>query len=149
VKWINLKGRGRPDTNWYVASILILVPVTLFSGCGSAESGPARYSISGTVTYQGEPVPYGEVMFEPNSQKGNSGPAVTAVIEQGEYKSEADKGTVGGAMIVRISGLDGKIPNNEDEAAMNPHGMSLFPGYETEIDLPKESTTHDFEVPGK
>tara|TARA_R110002111_G_scaffold258083_1_gene326814 strand:- start:45297 stop:45740 length:444 start_codon:yes stop_codon:yes gene_type:complete len=147
MKLKNLKD-GR-DTDRRVAGFLILLTATLFSGCGPAESGPSRYSISGKVTYKGQPVPYGEVMFEPNGKKGNSGPAVIAVIEQGTYKTESNKGTVGGAMIVRISGLDGKIPDNEDEAAMNPHGMSLFPGYETEIDLPKESTTHDFEVPGK
>ncbi|MFH1303427.1 MAG: hypothetical protein ABIK07_20365 [Planctomycetota bacterium] len=27
--------------------------------------------------------------------------------------------------------------------------MLLFPDYETEIGVPKETTTHDFEVPGK
>lgn len=134
-------------SRWCVAAGLILFPLHLLSGCGSTESGPQRYPVSGKVTYQGQPVPYGEIMFEPNSQKGNTGPAVTAVIEEGTYQTESGKGTIGGAMIVRIMGLDGKVPEGKDEAAMNPHGMTLFSGYTEEIDLPQETTTRDFEVP--
>lgn len=144
---MTINGFQNRCTHLCAAVSFILFLTTLISGCGSAESGPTRYEVSGKVTYKGQPVPYGEIMFEPDSKKGNQGPAVTAVIKEGQYKTEPGKGTVGGAMVVQIMGLDGKVPANKDDAAMNPHGMSLFAGYKTEIDLPQKSTTHDFEIP--
>jgi len=130
-----------------VVAALVLFSATLFSDCGSSESGPTRYEISGKVTYARQPVPHGEIAFEPDSVKGNSGPATIAVIENGEYKTTAKKGTIGGAMIVRINGLDGKTPTDKTLAYTNPHGLELFPDFTTEIELPKENSTKDFEVP--
>ena len=66
-----------------VVAALVLFSATLFSDCGSSESGPTRYEISGKVTYARQPVPHGEIAFEPDSVKGNSGPATIAVIENG------------------------------------------------------------------
>ncbi len=125
----------------------MLLAITFSVGCEFSEGGPERYPLSGKVTFAGQPVPHGEIVFEPDNGKGNSGPAVVAIIENGAYSTLDGNGTIGGAMIVRISGLDGKVPANKDAAAMSPHGMMLFLPYTTAIELPKEATTQDFEVP--
>ena len=124
------------------AFLMLLICAT---GCG-ANSGPIRYAISGTVTYDGDPVPAGEIVFEPNGAKGNKGPSATAEIRDGEYSLSADKGIVGGPSVVRVTGLDGKPPPGP-EAQMAPLGMQLFPPYRAEIDLPKAETNEDIEIP--
>lgn len=125
----------------------VVVLVLGLVGCGSgASDGPTRYAVSGKVTYAGEPVPAGEITFEPDASKGNGGPAASTTIEDGAYSLPAASGAVGGAMTVRIIGYDGKPPEGP-EAEMNPNGMSLFPPYETTVDLPESSATQDFEVP--
>ena len=114
------------------------------TGCG--KDGMELHDVSGSVTFQGQPVPAGTVMFQPDASKGVSGPAGLAIIRDGKYDTSAEggKGVVGGSHLVRIIGLDGK---NVDD--MSPEGAPLFPDYEATVDLPKEDSVQDFEVPGK
>lgn len=118
----------------------LLAAVLVTAGCGG-PSGPLRYRVSGSVQYKGEPVPVGTIVFEPDSSKGNSGPACYAQITNGRYVSESGQGAVGGPHVVRIAGADG-VPANE-----MPQGQTLFPEYQTTIDLPKADSTQDFVVP--
>jgi hypothetical protein len=112
------------------------------SGCGGA-GGPARYDVSGTVTFNGSPVPGGSITFEPDASKGNKGPAGHAKIKDGKYDTSVDgSGTVGGPHVVKITGLGGKT-----DPDLFPEGEPLFPEWETSVDLPKEKTTQDFAVP--
>ncbi len=111
------------------------------AGCGGEQEVP-RYPVSGKVTYGNQPVPYGEIMFSPDSSQQNSGPGSIALIQNGEYETFAGKGVIGGPHRVRISGLNaipGSVPESEIE--------ELFPPYETTIDLPDSATTHNFEIP--
>lgn len=117
-----------------------MLALGLLAGCGG-PAGPARYDVEGVVTYDGKPVPAGRVVFEPDSAKGNQGPACYADIEDGKYASPSGKGTVGGPHVVRINGSNG-VPHDE-----SPLGTALFPEYRTNVDLPKETATHDFDVP--
>ncbi|MEN6335103.1 MAG: hypothetical protein ABFE01_12640 [Phycisphaerales bacterium] len=117
-----------------------LLPL-LTLGC-SGQSGPATYELSGKVLYNGNPVPAGEVSFQPDGSQGNAGPGCIATITSGQYKTEPGTGVVGGAYIVRIVGYDG-VPVGD-----SAQGKEMFPPYETKVDLPKEISTHDFEVPG-
>lgn len=121
------------------ASLLIMV----IAGCGG-DSGPPRYDVSGTVTYNGQPVPEGVISFRPDGSKGNEGPAANANIIDGKYDtSVAGKGTVGGAHVVIIRGFDGEA-RPDDEL---PHGKPLFSEYTTNVDLPKsQGETIDFDV---
>lgn len=125
-------------------AIVILVAFLALNGCGKKADGPTRYDLSGSVTFQGQPVPVGSIVFEPDTSKGNSGPGGSARIKDGKYDTsqEGGKGTVGGPHLIRITGMDGK-PGDE----YSPEGSALFPEYSTTIDLPKETTTHDFDVP--
>ena len=77
------------------------------------------------------------------SRKGNDGPQGYSDIKDGKYGTDRfGKGAVSGALIVTIIGTTGK---NASEA--NMLGQPLFPRYQTTIDLPKEATEFDFEVP--
>jgi len=109
----------------------------VLAGCGS---GVSRYDLQGSVTYQGKPVPAGEVTFSPDTSKGNSGPGAFARIKDGKYQTEDDMGIVGGPHVVRILGLDGKAVGE------STYGLPLFPEYTTHVDFPKEDSTHDFTV---
>lgn len=124
----------------------ILVSVMTL-GCGGGESGPARFSVSGKVTYQGQPIPNGFIMFTPDPGKGNSGPATGAPIVNGAYATEAGKGTIGGPHRVEITGFDG-IPFTEEGEELKD-GKPLFPPYQTSADLPKQKTEMNFDVPAQ
>ncbi len=124
---------------------LIWLLTCLMIGCGGHD-GPERFSVSGTVTFHGKPVPAGYVYFTPDASRGNKGPQGYAEINNGRYTTAASgKGTVGGPHKVRISGFDG-IPVQGHEQMLEK-GRPLFTEYETTVDLPKESTAKDFAVP--
>ncbi|MEX1039968.1 MAG: hypothetical protein WDZ51_05030 [Pirellulaceae bacterium] len=110
-------------------------------GCNAEPSG--LYHVSGTIDFNGQPVPAGTILFQPDGSHGAKGPAGIALIRDGKYNTAGPggKGVVGGPHRVRITGLDGK------PVAMGPEGVPLFPDYSTTIDLPTEDTTHDFSVP--
>ena len=122
-------------------SLAVALPI-LVSGCASKDAGPTRYDLSGKVTFNGAPVPAGEITLSPDSSQGNSGPGGIVMIQNGEYKTPPDAGIVGGPYVVQILGFDG-VANKESE-----EGMPIFPPYETTVEFPKEATTHDFEIPG-
>ena len=119
-----------------------LIGLLLLLGC-SAGDGIERFHLAGTVTYQGQPVPTGEIQFTPNSRAGNSGPGTIVKIEDGHYETQPGKGVLGGAYGVRIVGYDGKA-NSESDL-----GVSLFLPYGEAVTLPKEDSTLDFNIPGK
>lgn len=118
-----------------VSAVLV---AALLAGCGGEKS----FHLSGTVTYQGKPVPTGQIVFEPDASAGNKGPAAFAKIKDGHYDTRSDgHGTIGGPHLVMIHGRDG-IPRGE---LLN--GLPLFRDYNTKIDLPKADGEQNFEVP--
>lgn len=119
-------------------TVLAVPIVALLVGCG----GERTYNISGMVTFQGKPVPAGQIVFEPDSSAGNKGAAAFAKIKDGHYDTSSEgRGTVGGPHLVRIHGRDG-IPRGE---LLN--GLPLFRDYQTKVELPKKSGEQNFEVP--
>lgn len=113
-------------------------------GCG--KKGPDRYELSGKVTFRGQPVPKGYLLFAPDKAKGNNGPGAKSGIFNGDYKMMPGLGMVGGPHIVSIVGTDG-IPFDQGDGIMNPMGKRLFPEYTMNVDLPKQAGTYDIEVP--
>src|SRR5437899_12941205 len=85
---------------------LLLVLISALMGC-SGKQGPQRYRVSGTVTFDGKPVPHGEILFSPDSAQGNSGPQGIAIIQDGKYDTAGTRapGIAGGATIVRVTAL--------------------------------------------
>ncbi len=133
---------ARTISNPFAATLwgAAVVGLSLAVGCGG-PGGPERFHLSGTVTHDGQPIPAGEIAFEPDSSKGNTGPAAYAPIKDGTYATPSRKGTVGGPHVVRINGSDGKASGE------SPLGQMLFPEYRTTADLPKESAEQNFDVP--
>ena len=131
---------------------LLAGAVVLIGGCGT---GPSRYDVSGTVTYGGEPVPAGRVLFTPDSSRGGSGPAGTATIVDGRYDTaESGRGHTGGPIIVQVDGYGSSSPagaaSPADAGEESPsRGEMLFLGHQVSADLPEQDSTFDIDVPAK
>src|SRR5215471_4627100 len=91
------------------ASAAGLALVLLPAGCGPGN-GLTMGRVSGVVTYNGQPVEFGEVLFVPDSEKGNSGvPSMGRIGEDGRYTmstQEAGDGVIAGYHKVGIRVLD-------------------------------------------
>src|SRR5438552_16192194 len=101
-----------------------VVSAALLAGC--SNSGPNRYRASGAATFDGQPIPYGDVLFTPDGAKSNSGPQGIAPIRDGTYDTAATdgKGIAGGPTVIRITGLTGR-------------GGKLLCEYEMHVYLPR------------
>jgi hypothetical protein len=121
--------------------VLAITCCMLLTGitAGCSRPGPTRYSLKGNASFKGKPVPAGRVMLAPDGTQGNRGPAAYAQIIDGRFITETGKGHVGGPHLVEIQGFD-------TTAGTEPP-PSLFPIYETVVDLPKADSIMDFEVP--
>jgi len=129
---------------------LVRTCLTIFSlsllhltiGCQKQE-GPVRYEISGTVTYDGAPVPGGSIVFTPDSQKGNNGPQGTARIVDGRYDTaNYGRGTVGGPHHVHVIATD--ATTTQEAELTGPLAEHTF-----EIDIPLDETTQDLDIPSR
>ena len=127
---------------WVTTSVLLtalaLVSATLV-GCGKRGSD-ALYEISGSVTFAGRPVPGGRIVFEPDEARGASGMVSIGDIANGSYRTRPQRGFGGGPCRVTIYGTDGTVPTEEKDT-------SLFPPWQTTLDLPREACRRDFDVP--
>jgi hypothetical protein len=109
------------------------------AGCG--EKGEKLYQVSGTVTYDGKPIPKGLIFFDPDPSKGTGGMQGFANIQDGKYTTAVEgQGVRGGAYEVRVNGFDGKEANDA------PFGQALFPEYRSTAELPKADSTYDLDV---
>src|SRR5262249_40656460 len=106
-----------------------VIAAMLLTGCDGG--GIKRYTVSGTVTYEGKPMPWGFARLEPDSSKGNSGPGAGAQVKDGSYETPAGKGIVGGPHNVTVYANDGIATTINGEAA--PEGKPLFPEYKTQV----------------
>jgi hypothetical protein len=125
--------------------VVWLALLALAPGCGAR--GPDRYDISGKVTFRGQPVPSGYIVFAPDGKRGNDGPGCTVDIEKGAYASMPGRGTVGGPHQIQVYGFDG-VPIS-DAFITNPMGKPIFPEHRRAVDLPHEAGQLDLEIPEK
>ena len=139
----SMRGWSLATIHQPLATIFCLL---LLAGCGRA-SGPARYEISGKVTYAGQPVPTGSILFVPDKSKGNDGPGVSADIQEGFFRTRPKDGTIGGPHIANIHGFDGK--SYKVGPLNNPLGRPFFSNIQIAVDLPKQASTHDFVIPAQ
>ena len=117
-----------------------MIGLLVFAGCG--KSGPPRYDLSGNITWGGKPIPAGSITFMPDQTQGNSGLAISAKIQDGQFDTTLDgEGHLGGPHTVKVIALDGKPSDEFSE------GVPIFPPYEMELDLPNDDGTQDIEVP--
>lgn len=123
--------------------LLAATAVMIFvSGCG--PTGPAVYRRSGTVTFNGKPIPMGKIYFDPDVAAGGSGPSGFADIVDGKYDTNHGEGKGGpaGPMIVRVTGH-----TDENKDPVSGFGPPLFKEYQSKVDLPASAHTFDLDVP--
>ncbi|QDU31205.1 hypothetical protein ETAA8_63580 [Anatilimnocola aggregata] len=115
-------------------SVLVLLGADLV-GC-EMKSGPPTYKLSGAITFDGQPIPKGMIVFTPDSSKGNSGPQGVAMITDGKYDTSTANGSgVGsGPTIVRVMGEGGAE-------------SKLICEYEYSVDLPPQDSELPISVP--
>ena len=129
-------------------SLCLCVFVAFLAALGcNRNTGPARYDLTGTITYAGKPVPAGYILFAPDISKGNDGPGADAEIKDGVYRTRLKDGTVGGPHIATISGFDG-VSSHMGQSG-NPMGLPLFANVQISVDLPKAAGKHDIVVPAE
>jgi hypothetical protein len=116
-------------------------------GC-KPNDGVTRFDLSGSVTYNGKPIPSGTIMFLPDVTQNNRGAPGFAVIENGYYNTgKKGNSPVGGPHEIIIDGRDG-VSYVDPLGAKEPQGKKLFEPYSLRIDLPQKSKeTVDFDVP--
>lgn len=117
-----------------ISTLLLMATV----GCGAVQQD--SYRVSGHVTFEGQPVPAGTILFQPDKSQGTAG---LAIIHDGQFDTAAEggRGTTGGAQRVRIIGLDGK------PVEMGPNGVPIFPDHTETVSLPQADSRHDFDIP--
>jgi hypothetical protein len=114
------------------------------AGCTGKETANVIH-VRGTVTFDRRPLPLGLIVFEPDPSKGNRGPQGHADIKDGHFDTRlSQKGAVVGPQLVRITGGDGVNPE-----PFTPFGHLLFDEYTVRIDLSKDRTTLQLDIPGR
>jgi hypothetical protein len=87
---------------------LAMAAVCALAGCGG--NGLTMGRVSGTVTFNGKPVELGEVLFVPDSSKGNTGvPSLGTIARDGRYimsTQDAGDGVIAGYHKVAIRALE-------------------------------------------
>jgi hypothetical protein len=83
--------------------LLLLATLAASCGCGSSNSGVEKVVITGTVTYDGTPIPNGEVRFYPI--EGTKGAVSGGPIRDGAYTAQGKGGVPVGKHRVEIQGF--------------------------------------------
>lgn len=132
----------------------LMVPFCLVAaglmGCGGETV--KLHNLSGTVTFDGKPVPAGNLMITPDGSKNNSGAAGVAVIKDGKFDTAAEggRGHQGGDVIIRIEGYETageSKPDPELPDQMITVTTPLFSTYEMRTSIPSEDSTLNIDVP--
>lgn len=124
--------------------------VAALAGCGSGDR-VERFSVAGSVSHEGRPVPRGAIWFEPTAAAGTIAANGFALVEEGSYRTPAGTSPGKGLYRVRIIGRDGTPPTEKDLAELMPGqkflGQPLFPEFTTTIELTGKNDRLDFVVP--
>ena len=120
----------------HVCEGLVLAVIVAGLGCTRVD----RWDLSGNVTYGGVPVNEGHITFDAEVGSGGG----YARIAKGKYDTRVEgRNHPGGPHRVTVVGYKGlKNPKNPDSDV-----LPLFPAYEVEVELPKQNSTMDFDVP--
>jgi len=119
---------------------LALVCLAL-AGCGD---GLKRYRVKGTVTFEGKPVQFGAIFFEPTESVGKIAPTVYLPVRDGKYDAN-DKGPIAGKYRVVVGGMDKSRDRVDDDGITQT--ARLFQDYAFEVEMPPPNNTLDVEVP--
>ena len=99
VKWTSLRCACLQTTVKVVLCAGWMLAVRLLSGC-SEDQGPERVVVSGTVTYNGKPVPEALIRFVP--VQTSAVPMAGAVVTDGKYRVDIRGGVPVGTHRIEI-----------------------------------------------
>ena len=119
-----------------MCAVAVALLFCMTTGCGSKQS---NFKVSGTIKYDGQPVPEGEVHLRPS--QGNYGSGGFAIIKDGKYETIPKRGVEGGFYKLTFHGLGG------DAIDEFGGGGDLFTPYVVEVDFPKEDHVLNVDVP--
>ncbi len=130
-------------------TIAAVAPVFI-AGCSSAPEGPTMCPVSGTVSFDSEPVSEGRIQFRKaeGDQKAFSGD-----IKDGKYSLETEAGKM--TVAITASRPSGKFDTSNPDDPPQPIGEMYIPKkYNDETTLTAEVTTSGenvfpFELAGK
>lgn len=122
-----------------------LLAISLLVGCG----GEKVYHLTGTVTFKGQPIPEGYIVFEPDGSQGNQGQSGKGAIRDGRFSTRGEEGMpiIGGPHVIRV--VAHSAPFNLDTAVGGEVVMPdlLFPPYTFKQDLPFANSEANFDIP--
>jgi hypothetical protein len=139
-------------------AVLLGLCLTLTGGCSSSVTyeGPERAAVSGKITLDGNPLPYGNIVFL-------GGKISSALVENGSYSIPEEQGPTLGEATVQISGYNEKPVSAEDGEAtanskQNPDnasaGKNIVPkqynaATTLKVTITSGANTHDFALTTK
>jgi hypothetical protein len=77
----------------YISYIVLSLGIVTLAGCGGVDDAPQTVTVNGTVTFDGKPLPTGEIIFRPTEGNGR---VDAAAIKDGKYSLEC---TLGGRVV--------------------------------------------------
>jgi hypothetical protein len=117
---------------------VLLLLALILAGC--AKGG--RQHLTGKVTWDGKPLPYGTIHFDPDRDKGHKGPQGAGEIRDGRYRTNPDYGPQPGPHVVRITGW-----SSEPDQGML--GSPVVRDYETRVEVPANGGELNFDIPAE
>jgi hypothetical protein len=127
----------------------------LLAGCGQRDyTGPRRFPLTGTVTYDGQPVDWGSISFLPKA--GGDQRVSGGLIEKGTYTIPEEQGANAGPYRVEIRWLKltGKKYRDPDSGEiLDARQEALPPRFhaqsELSVEVTAQQTRFDFHLKSK
>src|SRR5262245_11790557 len=126
-----------PAKSFLPTALLLVIAL----GCSPK---PKTVQLSGKVTFKGQPVPAGYIIFMPDVGNGNRGSSKLLKIKDGVYDSSQeppDQALTPGAYQLRIAGFDGQILPRFNQ------GKQIFNPVDETLVVPDNVSTKDFTIP--
>jgi len=123
---------------WMLTVFVLAGVILLGNGCTADKK--VGNQVRGSVTVAGTPLKSGSIAFEPDSQRGNTGPVAITPIVDGKYETDPQRGVGQGPYVVRISPPD-------FESGSDVSAVLMKKPFTTSVQLEAGKTTYDFDVP--
>jgi len=91
-------------------SLLMILTLSLLTGCGKTSDGPALETVMGSVTLDGEPLPDASILFKDPARKNKS---YFASVKAGAYTTEMQVGQWTVEITARRRSKDKMVDNAE------------------------------------
>lgn len=111
------------------------------SGCGTNGSKWSRVHVTGTVTYEGQPVPDGSITLRPAA--GTAGPAAGAAIVNGDYEIPEGDGPALGTYQATIT----VVMFNGPRVNAGPRDIPEMHRFEQEVEFEEAEERKNFVLP--